>query len=398
MSIEPYCVYLNNMPYIDNKGLLKLCCKNKNFGAPKEMNITNTPLKDLYSHSLIEKRREEFRQGIVPEGCHICTDHERDVGPKSFRKRQLLNIKGLDTTKSISFQENDTTIRALDLRLGSTCNLVCTMCHPSESSKWYSISKDFSQEVKLESEEQAQRTKETNNPKFLNWAEYDQSWENIFSSIDENLLRIYLAGGEPFYIKKFSKYLEIITEVSPNAFIEINTNATRMLTEDYVKKLKGKLNLRVSIDGYGKYDEYQRAGTDWKEKLEVIRQYQDNFKIISFDITVSSLTIRSLPDLIAFLEENFPEPRILLRPVVNRPGLEINNIPFDLRKNVLEYLKRKDNHTKKFVNVDQIVSILQSGNANKKAELQRYVKFWDRLSKISFGEVDEQLMNWIEKD
>lgn len=395
MDINPYCVYLENMPFIDNKGNLKLCCKNKTLGTAPELTIENTSLKDLYSHAIIQEKREELKQGIVPSGCNICVDHEKTINSNSFRQRQFNSIR--DIVKAKNFNFDKTKIQALDLRLGSTCNLICTMCHPSESSRWYSVSKEFFHEVNGQTLETAEKIKQSNHPKLLNWAENDQSWENIISSIDQSLVKVYLAGGEPFYIKKLPQYLKKITEVSPYAYIEINTNGTCFLSDKSIKELNGKLNLRISIDGYGSYEEYQRSGTSWQKKVEVMDQYYKNFRVVSFDITLSSLTLRSLPKLIDFLRERYPGVKVLLRPVTNRSGLELNVVPYYLRENVINYLEdlSKTKEVYNFVNVNQIKHILNEDDLNKKEQLQKYVNFWDKLNKFSYANVDQELYDWI---
>lgn len=395
VSINPYCIFLENMPFIDNKGCLRLCCKNKNPGTTPDLTIQNTPLKELYSHQLIQKARENMRNGVVPNGCTICTDVEAMPNAKSFRERQFNGVR--DCAKEQNIDLDETIIQALDLRLGSTCNLICTMCHPTESSRWHSVADKFFHDVQGFTKEEAQKKKDQAHPKLLNWAENDQSWNNIFSGIDESLTYVYLAGGEPFYIKRFTDYLGRLTEVSPYALVSINTNATCKLSDLALQELSKTLNLKISIDGYGKYEEYQRSGTSWEQKVEVMDQYYNNFHVSSFDITVTSLTISSLPKLAYFLKTRYPNAKILVRPVVNRKGLEINAVPDEFRIETLQFLKNVK-HDSDYVNIGQVINILESGFIDRKKELRKYVNFWDNLNKFSFEEVNKSLFNWIMQD
>lgn len=396
LDTKNYCVYLNNWPYIDNKGHIGMCCKNNNKAALYNMNIQNTPLKDLFNHPLVEMKRKIFLNNMIPEGCNLCTSCE-DKGIKSFRQKSLNGLADFVGVDPVPFE--DKVIRALDLRTGSTCNLTCVMCHPNDSSKWYKMFPEFAEKVTQIGENRIQEVMESTKPNMLNWAENPQSWENIFSSIDNNLAHVYLAGGEPFYIKNFTDYIEKLISFSPNANIEINTNATRHLTQKHLDSLRGKLKLRISIDGFNEADEYQRAGTTWDQKVAVMDEYYNNFVVESFDITISSLTIRSIPKLVEFLTQRYPDIKMLFRPVVNRKGLKINNLPLNLTETALYVFKdlnAKDN--KKFLNLDQCISILESGYEDDKDILKRTVNYWDNIVDKKLSQFDSKLYDWILSD
>ena len=63
---------------------------------------------------------------------------------------------------------NDTKIRALDLRIGSLCNLMCAMCHPTDSSNWHANYELYAKEVLNKSENHIKMTVDTNKPNMLN--------------------------------------------------------------------------------------------------------------------------------------------------------------------------------------------------------------------------------------
>jgi hypothetical protein len=189
---------------------------------------------------------------------------------------------------------------------------------------------------------------------------------------------------------------------APSATIEINTNATRPIEQKYLDKLQGKLQLRISIDGYKGTEEYQRAGTNWENKIEVIDQYAKYFKIMAFDITLTSLTIRSLPDLVKFLEKKYPHVPFLFRPVVNREGQHINNLPAELTQDILSFCKTlqdkisQNSHLRwHYNNVNQIVSILEQGYKDNTQTLQRLVKYWDNHTGMKLVNIDKELGDWI---
>ena len=76
------------------------------------------------------------------------------------------------------------------------------------------------------------------------------------------------------------------------------------------------LELRISIDGLGKVDEYVRHGTVLDLKTAVMDQYYKNFKIEGWDPTLNSLSIRQAPKLIEWLKLNYPMYQYILDPVM----------------------------------------------------------------------------------
>lgn len=388
------CVYMNNYPLINNNGQLNLCCKNRKYALPG--NIKTHSLKEMFFSKKYEELREKMLREEKLEGCDICYSQE-SRNEDSFRIRTLSKLKG----KRRDLQPfSEIKISNLDLRIGSTCNLMCSMCHPSDSSKWHANYATFVREVSQKSENHINIVTSANSPNLLNWANYDSSWDNIFSSIDNDLNFVYIAGGEPFYIKKFPEYMSKLVSQAPNATIEINTNATRLIELQNLQKLKGKLQLRISIDGYESMEEYQRAGTNWQQKLEVINQYNENFIISAFDITLTSFTIRSLPALVKFIESKYPDTtEILFRPVTNKNGQNINNIPESLYKTTLNFCKElRKNGQSKYRNIDQIISILESGYRDEKEYLKRFVTYWDSYTGIQLADIDPELGDWIHAD
>ena len=398
-TLKNSCVYMNNYPFINNKGQLHLCCKNNKHVLPG--NIKTHSLKEMFFSKEYQELRETMLREIKLEGCDICYSQE-SRNEDSFRIRALTKLKG----KKKNLQPfPQIKIQNLDLRVGSTCNLMCTMCHPTDSSKWHANYATFAREVTQKGENHINIINSTNSPNLLDWANHDSSWDNIFSSINDDLNFVYIAGGEPFYIKKFPDYMSRLLDKAPNATVEINTNATRLIEQKYLEKLKGKLQLRISIDGYKSTEEYQRAGTDWENKIKVIEQYSKYFKIIAFDITLTSLTIRSLPDLVKFLENKFPGVPFLFRPVVNREGQHINNLPYQLTIKTLEFCKTLQAKITEnpelrwhYNNVNQIINLLEQGYKDEIQVLQRLVKYWDNHTGIKLANIDKELGDWIHAD
>lgn len=394
MTVANYCVFVSHYPFIDNRGKLHLCCKNK--WHETDYNILTHTLKEMYFSPEMIEVRNQISNGIMPHHCEVCYNVEKSGNSKSFRNRSLRSLREIDNGgKSNDIPYTGESIKALDLRLGSTCNLTCIMCHPSDSNRWYQIYPEFAENVLFKKPAHLDWAKDVYDPKKQNWAEHDQAWENIFCDIDKELKKVYLAGGEPFYLKKFPQYIEELINRAPQAHIEINTNATRLLPMRYIEKIKhADINLRVSIDGFGKADEYTRQGTVWEEKIDIITTYSKYFNIPFFDVTINSLNLQSIPKLVEWLEENFSDSRILLRPVVNRPGLEIESIPLSMRKELADFLyQRTDNP--KYHNLEQIIDLCLKDTVDNRVEQQRHVTFWNNKGDIKLSDFNPELEEWI---
>lgn len=393
MTVANYCVYVSHYPFIDNQGKLHLCCKNK--WHETDYNILTHTIKEMYFSPEMIDVRNQILNGVMPHHCEVCYDVERSGNPKSFRNRSLRHLREIIDGKNGDEPFLGEKIRALDLRLGSTCNLTCIMCHPSDSNRWHQIYPNYAKNVLEKKESHITWAQDVYNPKKQNWAEYDQAWENIFCDIDNDLRKIYLAGGEPFYLKKFPEYIEELVNRAPQAHVEINTNATRLLPMQYIEKIKhADINLRVSIDGFGQADEYTRQGTAWEEKISIIKTYSKYFKIPFFDVTINSLNLQSIPKLVEWIEENFSDSRILLRPVVNRKGLEIESIPISMREELANFLYQRTDNSK-YHNVKQIMDLCRAETIDRRKEQQLQVDFWNNHGSIKLSDFNPELEEWI---
>jgi sulfatase maturation enzyme AslB (radical SAM superfamily) len=133
-----------------------------------------------------------------------------------------------------------------DLRYSNLCNLECQMCDALHSS---SIAERQSKEII-----------------FLK--------SELDIKINKEAERIYLAGGEPFLIKSFSKLLNNIS--NKNCEIVVNTNAT-ILTKHLLTELKkfNNVSFFVSIDGYHSVNEKIRKNSVWDDIVKNVKILSD---------------------------------------------------------------------------------------------------------------------------
>lgn len=390
-----YCVHSSNFPHIGNSGHVHLCCKNHEHNIP--YNIKEHKLSDIWQSPEMISYRQQFADKTEVKGCHKCYNVEDSTNAGlSFRQKQLAGLRrtrrGDKQYRHTPYDDN--VIRGLDLRIGSTCNLECIMCGPNDSSSIYKKIDQMKDHFGY-SDNRTAWLKEEYAPDKNDWSQFDQSWDNILGSIDTNLRRIYIAGGEPFYIKNFEEVLLELVNASPKSGVDINTNATRRFTDRSVDKFKdANLKLAISIDGFGKAEEYIRQNTVWDNKVEVIRQYVKYFNVNQFDLTICSLSIRTIDKLITWLSTEFPGILINMRPVINRKGLALSDLPMEFRTDIISWFDSvsHDNFSTQFQHTYHELIAPYTGN---KAEVRQISNYYDEYGTVKLSEFDSELSDWL---
>lgn len=387
---DKYCIYTNNFTFVDNDGYVALCCKNlKN--KLDQYHIKDYKLSEIWNSPEMHSVRAEIADGGEPMGCFKCYDPERE-GVRSFRQKALGMIN-----KGVPFQ--DEKIHALDLRLGNVCNLACVMCFAGNSNKILQNHKTMAthfnwKEGRLEKE--AKKYHKSN----YDWSDDPQAWDNIISSVDKDLKHVYLAGGEPFYLKNFPTTVQRLGALAPNARFVINTNGTRLLREKDLQKFKTveNVNLRFSIDGWGKANDWTRQEDVWEEKIAVMDQYYKEFKLRIWDITANSLSVRHIPQLIKYLWEHYPDAKVQIRPVINKTEVLMENIPDRFKA---ESLKFFEDNKLKLEGVDHVINEMRrpfNNDPKRKSTVKQFVEYYDSYGKVTMESFDPELAEWIYGD
>ena len=240
--------------------------------------------------------------------CNFCKVHE-DVGEKSDRQRQL-EVPNLVPKELLGNQkETRVTPTILELYLNNTCNMKCVYCIPEFSSRWQSELEKFGNihiddeinQVKLDVLAPAEQKILFN--KCIDWIDRKGT----------DLKRLHILGGEPFYQDEFKVLLDFLaTKKFPN--LELNIISNLMTKSDvfvgYIEKIKrllserriARFDLTASIDNWGEQAEYARSGLKieyWKKMFEYC--VQQKWIYLNINNTVSSLTIKTLPDLLDYI-------------------------------------------------------------------------------------------------
>jgi molybdenum cofactor biosynthesis enzyme MoaA len=205
------------------------------------------------------------------------------------RERQGLYSK---RTNSLWRRPEDGLV-SFDLRPGNTCNLKCAMCNPSNSSAW-------GQDLKL-------WEKFNNDFPDFTASRSELDWDWIYSKCVDKAENIYIAGGEPFYMKTVQKFLKKLSE-NPwncaNTHIAIQTNGISN-TPVFLEILSkfDKIHFSISMDGWGAVNEVIRFPTNHDELMVGIQELIDvNPNRLDFNMTVQAMNLPNIDTLVEELD------------------------------------------------------------------------------------------------
>lgn len=267
--------------------------------------LTVDTFDNFHNHDHWIQQRQMMLAGNFPQqGCQYCEIIEQEGGISDRLTHQ--KIPGLNPIEL----ENDANAvhvspRILEIYLDNACNMGCIYCDESNSSF-----------IQTENQKFGHITDVPFQFKIDRHEDYDTLVEKLFLYLDKNyhtLKRLQILGGEPFYQRSFARLVEFIKKhTNPELEINIVTNLTlsKQKLETFVNEMKqllvnrqiGRLDITVSIDCLGSEQEYVRYGLDLI-KLKENFEYLVNQKWIYLNVnsTISSLTIKTMPDLIDYL-------------------------------------------------------------------------------------------------
>ena len=219
--------------------------------------------------------------------CKACIDKEK-AGLSSKR------------TESIYRQTPEDGLVRLDLRPGNTCNLKCIMCNPKNSSQWYQdieVWSEFNGDYWLA---KPKRAKDRSN----------LDWDWIYSKCIDKVNELYIAGGEPFYMKNVQKFLKDLSNHPRNCentrvIIQTNgiSNTPKFL--ETLKKYK-RLHFSISQDGWAEVNELIRFPTNHNELLIGIQELLDcNPYYFDWNITVQAMNLPNIDLMVQKLKDTF---------------------------------------------------------------------------------------------
>lgn len=315
-------------------------------------NIFKDGMQEVFNSDNMNAVREKMLNGKEVVGCEKCY-HLENIGSNSLRlytnwyfKRLFVDgvveewsddlygvgnrdysIDWINIFKDII--ESGPSIQWLGIHASNVCNLACRGCYSMLSSKW---KKD---EKKLGI-----------NPYPL----YDKELDKF--NIDFKKLKfITMFGGEPLIMKQNQQLLDSIEKegITDNLILQYFTNGTVMPDSDILtiwKKLR-KLQLIVSVDAYGKENDYFRYGSDWKNVSTNIKKFYTYSKEYDWDMSTNTLiniyNVNRLEKLHKWLlGVGLEESKIVYNLCIYPQELDIRNLPKEYKKLVSENISKSE--------------------------------------------------------
>lgn len=235
------------------------------------------PLENYFNSDDIIDVRQKILNGVIPSQCSQCVQSEKNTG-SSYRTHANNFI--FDNNKQEYDVRGDTDLEHIFLVGDNVCNLKCLPCYHSSFV----------------------RSTELFNLKLLHYWPVAQEI-NLDHLLTQRAKKITITGGEPFYSKKIIEFLKKypLRVDSTDVELDINTNLTTVNIEliDFLVKTYKKVQIKGSVDGVGRTNDYLRYPSQFAEiesGIDIILSYPE----IEFCLTtaLSNLALLHFDELL----------------------------------------------------------------------------------------------------
>lgn len=361
---KSFCIY----PWInlvEEHGHLTACARSfKKITTAQELKEWKT------DPNYIPIRQAMLDGKTLPEYCSVCYDYE-SKGIESYRQFETkewvakLGISSLEDLYDIDRPYY------YEIRLSNKCNLMCRSCKPEHS---HLIDREY-KKFNIEHPQAKQQTFKYSN----------------LSLIDIEKLtpytRVYLTGGEPTIMPQVLFFMEQCIALRRTDFdFTLGTNGAK-LSPKFLKLSKhfSNMNFSVSLDGYGKINDYWRWGSDWNTVIKNTHLLQAQGHTVSINCVPGIYNVTNLHLLYEFMDKEFPHAGMYL---------QINNVDIQSAYNhpnsklVVESMKRcqqtKTYHTDGKSNqttVDSLLNYYSNNPACNIPALRSFFEYNDQLDR-----------------
>ena len=370
--------------------------------------MKNTTIREWYTSDYQNKLREEMLKEdydgkFFDYHCTGCRKHEKLYGRSDRQKYVEQVLAGTFDNKVPQllravhkFQEEgkiDLNERILDIKMkmfGNACNLDCYMCHPrSANTRTVSLNKVLKNTGKVFDPDL-----DPKDGARMNTMKHDEErYLDDVASVAKYTRSIKLIGGEPLVMKNHYKLLDklVLSGYSKGISLIYKTNLSVFKMEgynfqDYFHFFK-EFIMKISIDSYGKYNDYIRKRSDWPELINnmMVMKERKNSRVNVHSV-VSFLSVIHIWKLQEYLKElDIPHTYyIIQQPEI----LQVKNLPYEIKQrlipkykdypNIIKSLEEKQDKTQ-FIKTIEYCQALDRNHNNYKLfelypELEKYYK------------------------
>lgn len=357
---KSFCIYpwIN---YVEERGKVQICSRS--------LTTVTTPdeLKSWKHDPKFGAIRQKMLAGeTMPETCHTCYEYE-SRGVESYRQFETkdwlskLEINSVDDLEKIEHPHY------YEIRMSNKCNLMCRGCRPEYSHL-------IAREARVHN------------------IDYGEKWPSIYASIDridiETLsprVRVYLTGGDPTVMHETLRFMERCIEAGKTDFdFTLGTNL-QSLSPKFVRLCKhfSNMNFSVSLDGYGRVNDYWRWRSNWDDIVANMKMVEADGHNISINTVPGIYNVTNLHLLYEWLDKEFPYTTLYLQLNYNEMQSVWNH---PNHKMVIESMKRiqqtKTYHADGKSNKTAIDSILAHYSNNPEFNPQMLKQFFEHNDKL----------------
>jgi pyruvate-formate lyase-activating enzyme len=260
----------------------------------------------------LEHRKMQLAGKFPQQGCQYCENIEIQGG-LSDRLYHMNQADMCPPELNTDPEAIHVTPTVLEVFINNRCNLACIYCDESNSSRIAKENQKFGHIVPGELPNQKPII-----PIFPKTINYELLLDKFFNYLEKNyqsLRKLNVLGGEPFYQKEFYTLIDVISQYkNQNLNFTIVTNlmvspdvlasSIEKLKQILVERRLKRVDITVSIDCWGDEQEYVRYGIkldQWKKNFEYLISHK--WLYITINNTITSLTIKTLPDLLNYINE-----------------------------------------------------------------------------------------------
>jgi len=362
-----FCTRPFNELHIEEDGRITPCCV-----MDSSQQFFGNNIGEYLQSDRLKRLKKDLAKGEKPTECSSCWKAERF---KQYSHRTVDTSNPLDK------------IVRIHIRYNNFCNFKCRICNPTFSSSWAKENEIHQLFPKVDA-----RSKNV-----FEHLDKDHFFDKILPSVNQ----INISGGEPLITPVNLWFLDKLREYNyTDISIAYNTNLSSLKIKN-VNLLDefedfSKLTLTVSIDGWGKHNEYHRHGLKWNTFL-------NNFKlahkyIYNINSVVSIYSVYTIPDLLVTMDKLQKE--VTLNPVNNIDNyISIQSLPRTEKEKIIKHYETYEcSNVIKDRLYDEIIKPMSMTDYSKHNDkFFKNTKILDKIRGENFPDVFPQYKNWWEK-
>jgi sulfatase maturation enzyme AslB (radical SAM superfamily) len=243
--------------------------------------------------------QKKMLQGeTIPDSCSVCYNYEK-LGIESYRQFESKDWLNQLDISDFGQLEKINSPRYYEISWSNKCNIKCRGCVPSRSS---AIETEFKRHNVI-----------------MPWKDLVSKDYPPIEIVDiehlDKLSRVYVTGGEPLIMPETVEFMRRCVAAGKIDFeLTMSTNGVK-LPEEFLSLAKNftNLNLSLSLDGYGKINDYWRSGSQWERIVQNMHIIKQNGISMTINTVPGIYNVTNLHLLFEWLDQEFPDSTIYLQ-------------------------------------------------------------------------------------